>query len=96
MERKVAMGIGVLFGIAGMIATDLVLPRPIGKMVVYDRGDKPAVMRVYVPLLRDTICVQQGDEYIPLKKYLDKQQLKGPDRTIEEIEIKKVAHWYDD
>jgi len=61
---------------------------------VFQREDKPLVMRLYRSIGRDGIYVDSGNgEYVTLNKYLRSIKSEG-EREVERAAIKKAVSWY--
>lgn len=96
--REKIIGAGIM-GFGGGFLTAMGLSLAVGpnveKAEIFQRGEKPSVMRMYKDG-RDEIFVENvSGEYIRLDDYLPKIQDKA-DRQIEEAEIRKTVRWYEE
>ncbi len=85
------------FGIAYLTVSLSIFPG-IDKIEIYNRENKPNVMRVFRPG-RDGILMENPDESgiydLSLRRYLRKTIEDKAERKIERINIKKLAGFYD-
>jgi hypothetical protein len=96
MDKETIGLIGLCAGAVVVVASVLSSPPDVGRAQVFQRENKPAVMRMYRWGGKDGIYVADSENprnYIPLDKYLRGIEGKA-DRNLEEAAIKKVVGWY--
>jgi len=96
MAKEMSGLVGMFVGMLYMIGIGVLFPSRVDKVQVFQREDKPSVMRLYRPG-RDWIYVADSNDsknYISLGRYLNRIENKA-NRATELATIKKTVGWYD-
>lgn len=95
IDKISAGGIGLVTGIC--ISTGFMIYNTpnTSRVEVFQRENKPAVMRIYKTGSDGLYVESVKDKFITSNQYL-KQIPNEADRKIEEAKIKKIVGWYDE